>query len=114
VALLTVVIAAVAVALAARRFSRRHRDGVAVMRCMGAARRQLAVMFGIELLSLALCAATLGVIFAFLIQEGLAQLVANLLDVNLPKPSWQPAWHGYVASLLILAGFVLPPLSSLY
>src|SRR5690606_39018180 len=34
--------------------------------------------------------------------------------VNLPKPSWQPAWHGYVASLLILAGFVLPPLSSLY
>src|SRR5690606_14979013 len=34
--------------------------------------------------------------------------------VHLPSPSWRPAWHGYVASLLILAGFVLPPLSSLY
>lgn len=114
VALLTVVIAAVAVALAARRFSRRHRDGVAVMRCLGAARRQLAVMFCVELLLLALCAASLGVALAYLIQAGLAQLVASLLDVDLPRPSWGPAWHGYAASLLILAGFVLPPLSSLY
>src|SRR5690606_5237350 len=65
VALLTVVIAAVAVALAARRFSRRHRDGVAVMRCLGAARRQLAAMYCIELLLLALGAATLGVVVAF-------------------------------------------------
>ncbi|WP_397475672.1 ABC transporter permease [Pusillimonas sp.] len=114
VALLTVVIAAVAVALAARRFSRRHRDGVAVMRCMGAPRRQLAAMFCVELLLLALCAASLGVVVAYLIQAGLAQLVASLLDVDLPRPSWRPAWHGYVASLLMLAGFVLPPLASLY
>src|SRR5690606_39433115 len=76
VALLTVVISAVAVALAARRFSRRHRDGVAVMRCMGAGRRQLAAMFGIEFLLLALCAAALGVTLAFLVQAGLAHLVA--------------------------------------
>src|SRR5690606_22590340 len=34
VALLTVMIAAVAVALAARRFSIRHRDGIAIMRCL--------------------------------------------------------------------------------
>ena len=114
VALLTVVIAAVAVALAARRFSRRHRDGVAVMRCLGAARRQLAAMYCIELLLLALGAATLGVVVAFLIQAGLAQLVSSLLDVGLPQPSWRPVWHGYVASILMLAGFVLPPLASLY
>lgn len=114
VALLTVIIAAVAVALATRRFSRRHRDGVAVMRCMGAARRQLAAMFCIELLLLALLAATAGVALAYLIQAGMAQLVASFLDVDLPKPSLKPAGHGYAASLLILAGFVLPPLSSLY
>ena len=114
VALLTVVISAVAVALAARRFSRRHRDGVAVMRCMGAGRRQLAAMFSIEFLLLALCAAALGVALAFLVQAGLAHLVAALLDVDLPGPSWRPAWHGAAAALLLLAGFALPPLSALY
>src|SRR5690606_34435794 len=114
VALLTVIIAPVAVALAARRFSRRHRDGVAVMRFMGAGSRQIAAMFCIEFLMLALCAAVLGVALAFLVQAGLAQLVASLLDVELPKPSWTPAWHGGVAALLLLAGFALPPLSALY
>src|SRR5690606_21639175 len=61
-----------------------------------------------------LCAAVLGVALAFLVQAGLAQLVASLLDVELPKPSWTPAWHGGVAALLLLAGFALPPLSALY
>src|SRR5690606_19062484 len=88
VALLTVIIAAVAVALAARRFSRRHRDGVAVMRCMGAGRRRIASMFCVEFLMLALCTAVLGVALAFLVQAGLAWLVAALLDVDLPTPSW--------------------------
>lgn len=114
VALLTVVIAAVAVALAARRFSRRHRDGVAVMRCLGAARKQIGRMFAVEFLVLALCAATLGIVAAFAIQEGLAHLVSVILGVDLPAASWGPVWHGYVASLLLLAGFALPPLAALY
>lgn len=114
VALLTVVIAAVAVALAARRFSRRHRDSVAIMRCIGAGRRQLAVMYSVELVCLALSAASVGVVLAYGIQAGITELVSSLLDVELPRPSWTPAFHGYVASLLILIGFVLPPLSSLY
>lgn len=114
VALLTVVISAVAVALASRRFSRRHRDSVAVMRCIGAGKRQLAVMFVTELVVLAILAASVGVVLAYGIQAGVTGLVSSLLDVGLPQPSWTPALHGYVASLLILVGFVLPPLSSLY
>src|SRR5699024_1385577 len=42
VALLTVALAAVAVALAARRFYVRHQDGIAVMRCLGLGKRALA------------------------------------------------------------------------
>lgn len=114
VALLTVIIASVAVALAARRFSRRHRDGVAVMRCLGAARTQIARMFVVEFLLLAVGCATLGIALAFAVQAGLAQLVSSLLDVQLPAPSTNPVWHGYAASLLLLAGFALPPLAALY
>src|SRR5690606_12095459 len=38
VALLSVLVAAIAVALAARQFTRRHTDGVAILRCLGAGR----------------------------------------------------------------------------
>lgn len=114
VALLTVIIAAVAVGLAARRFSRRHRDGVAVMRCIGAAKGQIAALFCVEFLLLASGAAALGVLLAFLVQAGVAQWAAALLDVDLPAPSWRPVWHGCAAALLLLAGFALPPLSALY
>src|SRR3546814_15729848 len=49
VALLTVMIAAVAIALGARRFSLRHRDGIAVMRCLGAGKAQLGHMLWSDL-----------------------------------------------------------------
>src|SRR5690606_20432797 len=73
-----------------------------------------AAVFCVVFLLLALCTAVLGVALAFLVQAGLAWLVAALLDVDLPTPSWAPAWHGGVAALLLLAGFALPPLSALY
>ncbi|CRE29794.1 putative inner membrane transport permease [Bordetella pertussis] len=43
-ALLAVLISAVAVALAAGRFMQRHRDGIAVMRCLGAVQAQVTRM----------------------------------------------------------------------
>jgi len=44
VAMLAVLIAAVAVALGARRFSQRHRQSVAVMRCLGATQRKVTMI----------------------------------------------------------------------
>jgi predicted lysophospholipase L1 biosynthesis ABC-type transport system permease subunit len=42
VALLTALLAAVAIAMAAQRYMRRHLDGCATMRCLGVSRRTLA------------------------------------------------------------------------
>src|SRR5207249_4131840 len=44
-AMLAVVLSAVAVALGTRRYSERHLDGYAVMRCMGASQSQLFALF---------------------------------------------------------------------
>src|SRR5690606_3517431 len=60
VALLTVMIAAVAIALAARRFGLRHQDGIAVLRCLGASKAQLSWMLWVEFLLLAVGASLLG------------------------------------------------------
>src|SRR5690606_31725586 len=71
VALLTVFIAAVALALGARRFSLRHRDGVAVMRCLGASRTQLANLLWIEFLLLGIVASLAGSLLGYVVHQGL-------------------------------------------
>ncbi len=57
-ALVSVVLAAVAVAMAARRHSERHLSGTAVMRCLGASQRTLVGIHVGELLLLGVIAST--------------------------------------------------------
>lgn len=113
VALLTVMIAAVAVALAARRFSLRHRDGIAIMRCLGASAPQIRGLLWGEFLLLATLASIVGVAVGYLVHYGLVALVGTLLDTMLPMPSWRPAIQGMATGMLLLLGFAIPPLAGL-
>lgn len=113
VALLTVMIAAVAVALATRRYQLRHRDGVAIMRCLGASRRQLQSVLAIEFMVFAIGASFIGVVFGFLVHLGLVAAVSVVFDTPLPAPGWRPALQGFVTGLLLLPGFALAPLADL-
>lgn len=110
VALLAVVLAAVAVALAARQFHRRHETGFAIMRSLGASRWQLGFMLLVEFLLFGLLCAALGVAAGFGLQEGLAAGVAHWFDVELPGASWAPAGQGLAACWLLLLGFAMPSL----
>src|SRR5690606_34565052 len=67
-ALVSVVLAAVAGAMAARRHSERHLSGTAVMRCLGASQATLAGVHIGELVLLGLLASTVGVGIAFVLQ----------------------------------------------
>ncbi len=110
VALLAVVLAAVAVALAARQFHRRHEAGFAVMRSLGASRWQLGGMLLTEFLFFGLLCAVLGVGAGYVFQELLVLGVARWFDVSLPGASWAPAVQGLAACWLLLLGFALPSL----
>ncbi len=109
-ALLAVILAAVAVALAAERYLRRHLDGCAVMRCMGASSRQLLLIHGGEFLIFGLLATLAGCALGFVVQAGLEQMLAGLLVTRLPAPSLLPLGHGIAVGLTLVAGFALPPL----
>lgn len=113
VALLTVMIAAVAVALATRRYALRHRDGVAIMRCLGASRRQLGLSLWTEFLLLGLAASGLGSAAGFAVHEGLVLIASAWLNTTLPAATLQPLWQGLATGLLLLLGFALPPLAAL-
>ncbi|HEU4621709.1 MAG TPA: FtsX-like permease family protein, partial [Burkholderiaceae bacterium] len=60
VALLTAMLAAVAIALAARRYSQRHIDACAVMRCLGSTQPFITRLFAIEFIVLALVGSVIG------------------------------------------------------
>ncbi|MCX8087425.1 MAG: ABC transporter permease [Rhodocyclaceae bacterium] len=109
-ALLTVVLAAVAVGLAARRYMQTHLDACAVMRCFGASERQLMLIHGGEFVFLGWAAIIVGGLAGYLLQFLLQHLLAGLVASELP-PAGARAWlQGAAVGTVLVAGFVLPPL----
>jgi len=113
VALLAVLISAVAVALAAGRFMMRHRDGIAVMRCLGAVQAQITRMLVLEFTLVGLAASAAGCLLGYVVHEGLVAALGSLIDTQLPPPSAVPALQGLVTGVLLLLGFALPALAQL-
>src|SRR6266567_1485376 len=112
-AMLAVILSAVAVALGTRRYTRRHLDGYAVMRCLGAAQSQLFALFSREFLLLAFAASAAGCVLGFFVQSVVAWWLAALIPGTLPPPGPAPALQGAATGLVLLLGFALPPLLQL-
>lgn len=108
-ALVSVLLAGVAVAVAANRYARRELDGAAVMRCLGASQGFLTAVFVLQLLWLALGAALLGIALGYAGHALIVHLFGGLLAHELPAPSALPALFGLVTAVVTLAGFALPP-----
>jgi len=111
--LVSVLLAAIAVAMAARRYAQRHLDNVALMKCMGASQGFILSISMMELVLLAVIGAALGTTLGFLAQEGLAWLLKDLIRGELPGPGTESAYLGLVTAIAVLTGFALPPLLQL-
>ncbi|WP_047236552.1 ABC transporter permease [Chromobacterium subtsugae] len=109
-AMLTVALAASAVALVVRRYLQRHWQQVAVLRCLGLGSGEVWGLFVSLFLLLGLLAGLLGTLAGFLIQLGLMQLFSGYVGEMLPDPGWLPWLIGPLAALLLLSGLALPPL----
>lgn len=110
-----VLLAGIAVALAAQRYSERHLDSIALMRCLGGSRRQLAQMYATQLGLLWLSAMIIGTLIGGLGSLLLLQLLASLLPVKeLSLDFWHPLLTGLTTATLTLAGFALPGFIRLY
>lgn len=112
-ALVSLILAAVAIALAARRHSARHLDASAVMRCLGASQGTIASLQLGELLFLGLVGSSLGVGFAWLLQWAVGTWLSQALGVALPGAGWQPALAGYAIGFTVLVAFAVPPVLAL-
>ncbi|HXC20911.1 MAG TPA: FtsX-like permease family protein, partial [Steroidobacteraceae bacterium] len=111
--LASVLLAAVAVVMGARRYASRHIDAVALMKCMGAAQGFVLSISIIELALLALFAVAVGTALGYLAQVGLVWLLQGLIRNELPAASLAPLPIALVTVVAMLIGFALPPLLQL-
>ncbi len=112
-ALVSVVLAAVAVAMAARRHSERHLSGTAVMRCLGASQRTLVGIHVGELVLLGLIACTVGVLIAYGLQWAIGSWLQAEMKISIPPAGWLPALQGYGVGMIVLLAFGAPPVLAL-
>jgi putative ABC transport system permease protein len=108
--MLSVVLASVAVALSARRFSQRQLDGAAMMRCLGAAQADIFALHAWQFAALGVAACAIGSLVGYGAQAILATWLTKFLTVELPLPGPVPALRGAIIGVVLLLGFTLPPL----
>lgn len=113
VGLLSAMLAAVAVAMAARRFMLRHLDACAMLRCFGMTQTQVTMMYLIEFFIVGLIGSVLGVLLGFAAHFALLSWLARFFAHELPPASWLPALQGVATGLLLVIGFALPPILQL-
>jgi putative ABC transport system permease protein len=113
VGLLSAMLAAVAVAMAARRFMQRHLDACAMLRCLGLTQNQVTIMYLIEFLLVGLAGSALGAAVGFGAHYVLLEVLGSLVSAELPAPTIYPALQGLAIGILLLAAFALPPILQL-
>ncbi|SDG01135.1 MULTISPECIES: ABC transporter permease [unclassified Duganella] len=113
VGLLSAMLAAVAVAMAARRFMQRHLDACAMLRCLGLTQNQVTAMYLIEFLLVGVVGSALGVAVGFGAHYVLLEVLGSLVSAELPPPTIFPALQGMAIGILLLAAFALPPILQL-
>ncbi|WP_426688955.1 ABC transporter permease [Rhodanobacter ginsengiterrae] len=112
-ALLSALLAGIAIALSAQRYARRKTAEVALLRALGTPRRRvLALLLG-TLAALAVPATSLGIGLALGLSQ-LAWLLASQLFGNVPTVlPLMPSLAAAAMGIAVLIGFALPPLARL-
>ncbi len=113
VALLSALLAAVAVGIASRDFASRHLDDCAMLRVLGQPQRTIALQYLIEFALVGLVASAAGVALGFAVHYGFVWLLAGLVTASLPAASWWPALFGLGVGCTLLLGFGAPPVLQL-
>lgn len=111
--LLGVILAGVAIALAAQRYSLRHYDHVAILKTLGATPNGIDSIFIVMFITLGIVATLAGSGIGFVVQLGAVKILEPLIPIELPAPGLKPVWLGMTTGFICLLSFALPPLLKL-
>jgi putative ABC transport system permease protein len=113
IALLTAMVASVAIALSAHRYTRKQADVCAALKCLGASSTMILKRQGETLLGIGLIAAFLGSLLGYLGQYVLTALLGSLVFTELPPASLWPLLWSVLVAWCLLFGFAGPAIFSL-
>ncbi len=108
--IVVIIISGVAIAMATRRYTERHLDTTAIMRCLGCKQNTILYLFLSQFILLGLFVSSLGCAFGWLLQQSLFAMLKNLLPQTLAQPSLLAVFIGLLTGITVLLGFALPPL----
>lgn len=109
-AVIAVLLAGVAIAIAARQFSARHTDQVALMKSLGAGASRIRGLYFSQLLLLGFVASALGLILGNFLQQIIATSLLDAYQLRLGAARFYPYALSFSSGLLCLIFFALPAL----
>ena len=110
---LAVLLACVAVALSAHRYSIRHYDHVGILKTLGAAPATIQWSYFGVLCVIGTAGIALGLLLGVAVHFGLIEALRGYLPASLPFPSLRPLMVGSVTGFICLLAFAMPPILAL-
>lgn len=108
--IIAVLLSGVAIAIAARQFSERHTNQVALMKSMGVGANRIRQLYFSQLFILGVIASLLGLCFGQVIQYFVAQSLQEIYRFNLSDARFAPYLLSFLSGILCLTFFALPAL----
>ena len=107
---LVILISGVAIAMATRRYTERHFNATALLRCLGCKQNEILWLYSSQFVVLGLVASAIGCLLGWFAQEGLFHLLKELLPQHVAGPGLLAVFFGFIIGMAVLLGFALPPL----
>lgn len=111
--LFAVLLAGVAIALTAKRYSERHYDYVAILKTFGCTSAQIGCIYLWIQALLAIVAVVVGSILGWGVHHIILRALQAVITVDLPAAGFEPFVVGALTAVICLLSFALPPLLAL-
>ncbi|WP_131782016.1 ABC transporter permease [Legionella gresilensis] len=111
--LMSLILAGIAISMAMHRYNQRHQKHISILRCFGAAEKDIFLIYLGIILILGFFASLIGILLSYAFQPFLFSWLKGLLPDFQVDYSFKPALLSFSTGILLLLSFTVPHLLSL-